>query len=183
MRIRRCLMTAIVLSLGLLAGSARAAEFTVEKTDKGVTVNLDGKLFTEYLIQSGKKPVLWPIIGPTGKPMTRPWPMDTSEVDKTKADSGGKLPKTAVLSDDHSVAPLFVVQLPERKRIELVGRARQYRLHKAQGIRGSFRRPEGEDCHPQRLARSQRQRRFWKTSGLSRAAPTAITELSISTSS
>jgi hypothetical protein len=53
-----------------------AGEFTATKTDRGVTVNLDGKLFTEYLIKSGKKPVLWPIIGPTGKPMTRGWPMD-----------------------------------------------------------------------------------------------------------
>jgi hypothetical protein len=53
-----------------------AAEFTVDKTDRGVTINLDGKLFTEYLIKSGKKPILWPIIGPTGKPMTRAYPMD-----------------------------------------------------------------------------------------------------------
>jgi hypothetical protein len=55
---------------------ATASEFTLEKNDKGVTVKLDGKLFTEYLIKSGKKPVLWPIVGPTGKPMTRAWPME-----------------------------------------------------------------------------------------------------------
>jgi Family of unknown function (DUF6807) len=77
-----------------------AAEFTVEKTDKGVTVNLDGKLFTEYLIQSGSKPAIWPIIGPTGKPMTRAWPMDTSEVDKAVA-AKGKLGKNDVLTNDH----------------------------------------------------------------------------------
>lgn len=59
--------------------SAPAAEFTTTKTDRGVTVKLDGELFTEYLIKSGKKPVLWPIIGPTGKPMTRGWPMDESK--------------------------------------------------------------------------------------------------------
>ena len=62
------------------------AEFTTDKTDKGVTVKLDGKLFTEYLIQSGKKPSLWPIIGPTGKPMTRPWPIDKSAVEGAAKD-------------------------------------------------------------------------------------------------
>ncbi len=101
MRMARISITAILVSW-MIGGLASAAEFTVEKSDKGVTVNLDGKLFTEYLIKSGKKPVLWPIIGPTGQAMTRPWPMETSEVDKAKkAESNGKLPKGAVLSDDH----------------------------------------------------------------------------------
>ncbi len=87
----------IVIAASFLAAAAlirvsSAAEFTVDKSDKGVTVKLDGQLFTEYLIDSGKKPILWPIIGPTGKPMTRPWPMDTSEVDaaKKKAKSEAK---------------------------------------------------------------------------------------------
>jgi hypothetical protein len=81
---------------------ARAAEFTVEKTDDGVVVKLDGQLFTQYLTQSGKKPILWPIIGPTGKPMTRAWPMDTSEVDAFKAANGvKKLAKTDILTEDH----------------------------------------------------------------------------------
>ena len=38
-------------------------------------VKIDGQLFTEYLVKSGTKPILWPIIGPTGKPMTRDYPM------------------------------------------------------------------------------------------------------------
>jgi hypothetical protein len=53
----------------------QAAEFEVEKTDRGVTVRLDGELFTEYLVESGGKPILWPLIGPTGKPVTRAHPM------------------------------------------------------------------------------------------------------------
>ncbi|HEY2827049.1 MAG TPA: PmoA family protein, partial [Pirellulales bacterium] len=84
-----------------IAKEARSAEFTVEKTDDGLLVNLDGQLFTKYLTQSGKKPILWPIIGPTGKPMTRAWPMDPTEVDAAIAAKGGKLEKTDVLSDDH----------------------------------------------------------------------------------
>jgi len=39
-------------------------------------VKIDGQTFTEYVIQSNTKPILWPIIGPTGKPMTRAYPME-----------------------------------------------------------------------------------------------------------
>lgn len=52
-----------------------AAEFAVEQAADGVTVTVDGKLFTRYLIKSGAKPVLWPVLGPTGKEMTRAYPM------------------------------------------------------------------------------------------------------------
>ena len=41
----------------------------------GAVVKIDGQLFTEYLVKSGTKPILWPIIGPTGKRMTRDYPM------------------------------------------------------------------------------------------------------------
>src|SRR5438128_1172909 len=65
------------------AMTVSAATFTAEKTDRGVTVKIDGELFTEYLIRSGTKPILWPIIGPTGKPMTRSWPMEKGKGEKT----------------------------------------------------------------------------------------------------
>jgi len=78
MRVQRCLFCGALLVAIVCGKFSSAAEFTADKTDKGVTVKLDGKLFTEYLIESGKKPSLWPIIGPTGKPMTRPWPIDKS---------------------------------------------------------------------------------------------------------
>jgi hypothetical protein len=38
-------------------------------------VKIDGKPFTEYLLDCRGTPALWPIIGPTGKPMTRAYPM------------------------------------------------------------------------------------------------------------
>ncbi|HEY2881475.1 MAG TPA: PmoA family protein [Pirellulales bacterium] len=84
---------------------ATAAEFTIEKTDHGAIVKIDGKLFTEYLDKSGTKPAMWPIIGPTGKPMTRPWPMDKSIVDAAKkeditAGSGAKA-MGKPLTNDH----------------------------------------------------------------------------------
>jgi hypothetical protein len=52
-----------------------SAEVTAEKSDDKVTIKIDGELFTEYLTNSGGKPILWPIIGPTGAAMTRAFPM------------------------------------------------------------------------------------------------------------
>ncbi len=52
-----------------------SAEITAERSDQGVVVKIDGRLFAEYRTRSGTKPILWPIIGPTGKPMTRDFPM------------------------------------------------------------------------------------------------------------
>jgi hypothetical protein len=54
---------------------ALSAEITVERFKDGAIVKIDGQLFAEYLVRSGTKPILWPIIGPTGKPMTRDFPM------------------------------------------------------------------------------------------------------------
>jgi hypothetical protein len=59
----------------LSASAAKAAEFQLEENADGVTVRLDGQLFTRYLIKSGPKPILWPIVGPYGKQMTRGYPM------------------------------------------------------------------------------------------------------------
>lgn len=61
---------------------ARGETFSVEKDDAGVAVKIDGKLFTKYLIKVGTKPILWPIIGPTGKEMTRAWPMREGNPDE-----------------------------------------------------------------------------------------------------
>ena len=52
-----------------------SAEITAQRSEKGAVVKIDGRLFTEYLVRSGTKPILWPIIGPTGKPMTRDYPL------------------------------------------------------------------------------------------------------------
>jgi hypothetical protein len=56
-------------------GSFAAAEVTAERSEGGVVVKIDGNPFTEYLTSSGTKPILWPVIGPTGKPVTRAYPM------------------------------------------------------------------------------------------------------------
>jgi hypothetical protein len=69
-----------VLCAGVLlafAPGVPAANLTAEPSNEAdrVTVKIDGQLFAEYLTRSGAKPIVWPIIGPTGKPMTRSWPM------------------------------------------------------------------------------------------------------------
>ena len=46
----------------------------VEKVDR-VSVLIDGDVFTEYIYQGYEKPILYPIIGPTGAEMTRNYPM------------------------------------------------------------------------------------------------------------
>jgi hypothetical protein len=51
------------------------AEITVEKSAQGAVVKVDGQLFTEYVTLSESKPILYPILGPTGKKMTRDYPM------------------------------------------------------------------------------------------------------------
>ena len=46
-------------------------------------MKIDGHPFAEYLVRSGTKPILWPIIGPTGKRLTRDYPM-VQETAETK---------------------------------------------------------------------------------------------------
>lgn len=80
MRIASILLLALGFALTSLA--ATRAEVTLKKTDTGVEVAIDGKPFTTYLFRSGAKPILWPVIGPTGKEMTRAWPMREGNPDE-----------------------------------------------------------------------------------------------------
>ncbi len=74
----------IVLSIGVLlllsTASLNADDgFTISCEASKVTINYNGKLVTNYLFRddAAKKPYFWPVIGPTGKPMTRAFPMAT----------------------------------------------------------------------------------------------------------
>ena len=66
------------------AQTAVAADIVVEKTDSGVNVKVGDQPFTTYVFQSKVKPILWPVIGPTGKEMTRAWPMREGNPDEKK---------------------------------------------------------------------------------------------------
>ncbi len=79
---RHFVAAAILLSLPL--GPLHAAQFTLEKDDAGVTVKCDGQFMTRYIQKSGAKPILWPIVGPSGKEMTRGYPMREVTGDEKK---------------------------------------------------------------------------------------------------
>lgn len=81
---RRFLLLSGLFCLLMASANAKlaAAEITVEKSEHGATVKIDGQLFTEYRTHSGSKPILWPLIGPTGKPVTRAYPMDSGPAEK-----------------------------------------------------------------------------------------------------
>ncbi|MFT5121451.1 MAG: hypothetical protein ACI9TH_001289 [Kiritimatiellia bacterium] len=58
-----------------LLPAVHAAELAIEKADGQIKVTVDGKPFTTYDYTSYGKPILWPVIGPTGSEMTRNYPM------------------------------------------------------------------------------------------------------------
>lgn len=49
--------------------------FSIKQTTTGVRIEFDGEPFAGYVIDQANKPYLWPIVGPTGKPMTRGYPL------------------------------------------------------------------------------------------------------------
>ncbi len=49
-------------------------------------MKIDGQPFAEYLVKSGSKPIIWPLYGPTGKKMTRSWPLEQDVPGETDRD-------------------------------------------------------------------------------------------------
>jgi len=78
----RSLTPLVLCFVCLFHSTSQAGQFKVEQEKDGVTVKVDGKLFTRYLVKSGAKPILWPILGPTGKEMTRAYPMRKAGTDE-----------------------------------------------------------------------------------------------------
>ncbi len=48
----------------------------ITQHDKKVTVDINGKLFTEYCFKDVPRPYFYPVIGPTGAPIVRHYPMN-----------------------------------------------------------------------------------------------------------
>jgi len=67
----------LFLAGGFVHSSSRAVavEVTVERSEQGAVVRADGELFAEYRTHPIHQPAIWPIIGPTGKPVTRSYPI------------------------------------------------------------------------------------------------------------
>lgn len=66
----------LVLCLTLASGACAAeAKFNIKEDAHGVAVTVDGKPFANYVLDQTNKPFLFPVFGPTGKAMTRAFPM------------------------------------------------------------------------------------------------------------
>jgi hypothetical protein len=74
-KIQTLIHNLFISTISILAGPASPAEYTFQETDTGVAVKVDGQLFAEYVLSQANKPYLWPVYGPTGKQMTRAFPM------------------------------------------------------------------------------------------------------------
>ncbi len=57
------------------AGLSSAGELALTQTQAGYDVLVDGKPFASYVTDFRGTPIIWPIFGPTGKKMTRDFPM------------------------------------------------------------------------------------------------------------
>lgn len=66
------------------SGENRTEKISLRKTDAGYEILLDGAFFAAYVADCRGTPVVWPIFGPTGKKMTRDYPM-LERNDKTEA--------------------------------------------------------------------------------------------------
>ena len=63
-----CLLPALSLT------AVQAEEIVLKSAADRVRVEIDGKLFTEYLFEGWHKPVLYPVIGPHGNNLVRNYP-------------------------------------------------------------------------------------------------------------
>jgi hypothetical protein len=59
----------------LFAAASAFAAVDVKTLEDRVRIEIDGKLFTEYLMSGAPHVYYWPVIGPGGVKMTRSWPM------------------------------------------------------------------------------------------------------------
>jgi sugar phosphate isomerase/epimerase len=61
----------------------RGAGVKIVEADKKLRVEINGKLFMEYNYQDVPKPFFYPVIGPTGVPIIRHWPMKDGKNEET----------------------------------------------------------------------------------------------------
>ena len=64
---------AVITCAGLVA--AHSGQFALREETDRVTVEWDGQLFCQYHVDVGGKPVIWPLIGPTGHNVLRGFPL------------------------------------------------------------------------------------------------------------
>lgn len=80
--LRLCAGIGFIIGLVSLVSNPVVAQFKLEKHDGGVKVMDGTTLVAEYLTKSGKKPIVWPLIGAGGQKMTRDYPMISDAKDE-----------------------------------------------------------------------------------------------------
>jgi Methane oxygenase PmoA len=88
---KRKTFISLVLGIATVNASVTAlaadSKFHLKEDNHGVEITVDGKPFASYVIDQVNKPYLWPVYGPTGKAMTRAFPMqDVPTETKTQRD-------------------------------------------------------------------------------------------------
>lgn len=71
----RFCIASLFMFLALAHAAVAGEPLSVTIGSDGVTVRAGGAPFASYLFRSGTRPVLWPIVGPTGGEMTRGYPL------------------------------------------------------------------------------------------------------------
>ena len=76
MRTLSLLSLALALSLPL-----KAQTVAITPSDKGLRIDIDGKLFTEYMVKGTQRPCFYPVMGSNGAEVTRPYPLAAGSKD------------------------------------------------------------------------------------------------------
>jgi hypothetical protein len=79
------LLVATIFNVALSVVSAAAPVFSLTPSDSKIVVKVGEQVFAEYVLQDPvtNKSYLWPVYGPTGKAMTRSFPMKEVEGEVT----------------------------------------------------------------------------------------------------
>ena len=70
----RMFCTLCLLTL-LASGSATAQEFSLDKQSDHLAIKQGEQQIAAYVLNSKSKPIVYPLLGPGGTPMTRDYPM------------------------------------------------------------------------------------------------------------
>jgi hypothetical protein len=76
-------MRPLLLSLFIALGSTAFGQtVALTPSDKGLRIDINGRLFSEYVTSAKQRPFLYPIIGPSGENLARPWPKTDGSEEK-----------------------------------------------------------------------------------------------------
>ncbi|RFC45457.1 MAG: Methane oxygenase PmoA [Verrucomicrobia bacterium] len=68
-----------VMACFFVSAVAYAQVVAIKPTEKGLRIEVDGALFTEYVVKDTQRPYFYPVIGPNGVGVTREYPTPAGE--------------------------------------------------------------------------------------------------------